>query len=149
MYLLLNKVLYGTFFAFREFQRVAPWFHASSRWPAENLVESFELGVKHAGLANYLYFFQVAAFVLAFLFFAYCHIIKAKNSFIAYGSVFLFATFMSSWIVSGARYISSCVAIYLLMPYMKNKYAKGIVLFSFIFLSIAFTVLRFKQYSIL
>lgn len=126
VYLCINKALQGDFFAFTKHQAAAPWYN-SAAWVSEGLSTSYQTGINNFSLSLILYFPQIILFfaVIAGLLFGLKK--KVRTSYLAFLGVYMLVTYLQGWMLSGARYVTSCIPIYVIMAAADNKFAKYIM----------------------
>ncbi len=121
VYLSLNKYLFGDWFKFLEFQKSAPWYQESGFIP-ENLMGHLGMSVDHPGLAIIMYIPQFLVFVLAFAMIFAGVKYKVRTSYLLHIAAYTVASFLSTWLISGGRYMLSCLMMFVPMAVLaKNK----------------------------
>ncbi|MDQ6740420.1 MAG: glycosyltransferase family 39 protein, partial [Actinomycetota bacterium] len=63
-YLLLNKLVAGSWTAYYGYQSAAPWYQ-SAKWITVNLIQHYEMAQQHPALAPFIYVVQLAAYFAA------------------------------------------------------------------------------------
>lgn len=123
MYLVLNKAVHGGFFAFVAHQAAAPWYN-SAKWVSESLATSYSVGKDNFSLSLIIYAPQIILFFAAVsLIFAGLYK-KVRTSYLAFMGVYVLVTYFHGWMLSGARYITSCAVVYIIMAAIDNKLIK-------------------------
>ena len=123
VYLGINYALHGDCFQFLRYEADAPWYQ-TSKWIGENIARQYEMARAHAGLSLIIYWPQIALYFLALavLFWGYRQ--GARMSDLLYGGVYLGFTFLSGWMISGGRYMMSCVPLFILLAGMEEGLGK-------------------------
>jgi Gpi18-like mannosyltransferase len=119
-YLLLNKVVAGSWTAYYKYEREAPWYHIV-RWISSNLIEHYQLAQQYPGLASFIYMAQLVGYFAAMALLFYGLFSGAPTHLLLYGGAYLGVSFLTSWLVAGPRYLFSCVPLFLLLARPKNK----------------------------
>ena len=122
-YLLLNRVLQGSFFRFLEHQAAPPWYH-TTKWVSENLAQHFGHG---AGLSRPLpsssmarkshCIFLTACGPVLWLVARHAHLLSRICA------AYLIFTYFSGWMISGGRYMLGCVPLFLIAADIKSARA--------------------------
>lgn len=136
-YLILNHVIYGKWNAFLDFQAAEPWYN-TSHWISENLSQHYSMGLQYPYLGVYIYWAQLLLYFagIALLFYGLWK--KVRTSYIVLGGAYMFVTFLHGWMISGPRYMMSCVTIYIILAAPEEKGMKRAVLLLFGILSVFF-----------
>lgn len=147
-YLMLNYAVSGDFFKFVEYQAVAPWYN-TPKWIADSLATSYDNGVKYFALSLYLYAPQIILFFVAVaaLFVGACK--KVRTSYLVFAGSYIGATYLHGWMLSGGRYISSCLALYIIYAAVDNKYIKNIILFLEAIFCVFFMIFWFQGQAVM
>jgi len=131
LYLLLNRLIQGEWFRFLQHHAAEPWFNTAN-WIGDNLTQQWNMGTGF-GLGAIIYFVQIAAFFLVFALLIYSIVKKQRNSFIIYGFGYMFTSFTHGWLISGPRYVTTCVVLYILADQAKNNVLRaGLLLASLV-----------------
>lgn len=127
IYLLINKMVLGDFFAFIGHQAAPPW-HNKAKWISTNISFHYKYaldlrvwGGTTYGVQFFLYFLGVIA-----MFFGLRK--KISTSFIAYGGAYIFVSYIHGWLFSGARYMMCCIPLYIVYASIENRSIKKILL---------------------
>lgn len=126
IYLCINKALQGDWFAFVQHQSVAPWYN-SATWVSDSLSTSYSTGVEYFGLSMIIYWPQIALFFAAVALVFVGLYKKVRTSYLAFMGVYVLVTYFQSWMLSGARYITSCAVMYIVMASIDSKPVKYIM----------------------
>lgn len=121
VYLLINKVLFGDFFQFMEFQAAAPWYNGADFF-VNNLKQHLEQAQNYEGLAYIIYIPQVFLFFMAFALILVGIRKKVRTSYLLFIAAYTLVSYTSSWLISGPRYMLSCFLMFLPMALLaQNK----------------------------
>lgn len=121
IYLGLNKYLFGDWFKFLEFQKAAPWYQEAGFF-VENLQQHMNMAMDNPGLAYIIYIPQVLLFLAAFLLVFVGVKYKVRTSYLLYIAAYTMASYMSTWLISGGRYMLSCFTMFVPMGLLaRNK----------------------------
>lgn len=123
VYLCINKIVAGEFFAFTAFQEAPPWYN-SAKWISEGLSTSYNVGAGNYSLSLIIYWPQIILFFAAVTLVLVGLYKKVRTSYLAFLGVFILVTYLQGWMISGARYVSSCFAVYVVMASVDNKFVK-------------------------
>lgn len=119
-YLALNAAVCGNPFAFLAYQAAAPWYN-TSHWIPHNLAQHFSLALEYPGLGVFIYWPQLALYFAA-LALLFAGLKKGlRPSFIALGGAYLLMTYLHGWMISGPRYLLSCLPLYLSLSALGNE----------------------------
>ncbi len=147
-YLLINKIVQGDYFSFIAHEEAAPWYNKAN-WISANLTQQYNMALDYEGLSLIIYWVQIFLFFACMLFLFYGLHKKISPSIIAYGGAYLFLSYMHGWLISGPRYVMSCVPLYIIYASIDNKYAKRAIMVACAVLMIGYTIASFKGYSIM
>lgn len=119
LYLLLNKIVFGDWFKFLEYQQAhwnnGMWFFA----------DSIKKGFMYA--LSYDWIFSIGTFIPQVIFFFVAIILiiisikKVPLSYTAFSLIVLIFSYSPTWLLSGPRYISSIVPIYIFLSLFTQK----------------------------
>lgn len=123
VYLCINKIVLGDFLAFQEYQAAAP-FYNSAKWVSEGLSTSYGVGIENYSLSLILYWPQIILFFVSVTLVLFGIYKKVRTSYLAFLGVFVLVTYLQGWMISGARYVSSCFVMYVVMASIDNKLVK-------------------------
>lgn len=126
-YLLLNKAVTGDFLKFLEYQAAAPWYN-TSKWVADSLSTSYDVGGQYFTLALIIYWPQIIAFFIAVISIFAGAYKKVPASHLLFIGAYTGATYFHGWMLSGGRYIAACLPIYIVYAAIDNKYIKNVIL---------------------
>lgn len=123
IYLCINKAVQGDFFAYVEHQAAAPWYN-TAKWVSDSIATSYNVGIDNYSLSLIIYFPQIILFFFSVaLIFAGLYK-RVRTSYLAFMGVYVLVTYLHGWMISGARYITSCAVIYIVMAAIDNKIIK-------------------------
>lgn len=123
-YLLINKVLFGDWFKFMEFQAAAPWYNGMD-WFTNNLQQHMNMASQYAGLSFVIYLPQVVLFFLATALIFVGVKNKVRTSYLLHIAAYTIISFSSSWLISGPRYMLGCFFMFpVLATLARNRYWK-------------------------
>jgi len=147
LYLFLNRIVQGHWFIFLDHQAAPPWWN-SADWVGNNLAQQWNMGVGF-GLGAIIYFVQIAAFFVVFGLLIYSLLNRQRMSFIVYGFAYMFTSFTHGWLISGPRYITSCVAMYILANQIKSPIIRYALVAASFVMAVFFTRLYLDGHSIM
>lgn len=127
VYLGLNWFYCGAPFAFLYYQSIAPWYQHAD-WIGNNLAQQWGMAVAYPGLSKYIYFPQIALYFVAMALLLYGVLCGASMPLLLYGGAYIGASYLSSWLISGSRYVFGCAAIYLIIGRIKQRYIQLLLL---------------------
>lgn len=137
VYLVMNHVIYGKWNAFLDFQAAAPWYN-TSHWIADNLNQHYNMGIQYPYLGVFIYWAQIFLYFGAMLLLFYGLHKKVRTSYIALSGAYIFVTYLHGWMISGPRYMMSCLPLYLIVAGCFGKTGKRICFIVFGTLAIFF-----------
>lgn len=123
IYLCINKVVQGDFFAFVNHQAAEPWYN-TAKWVSDSLSTSYNIGSDYYGLSMIIYWPQIILFFVAVAFIFVGVYKKVRTSYLAFLGVYTLVTYFHGWMLSGARYMTSCIVMYIVMASIDNKITK-------------------------
>lgn len=148
VYLCINKIVLGKFFAFVEYQAAAPWYN-SAKWISDGLETSYSVGIDHFSLSLIIYWPQIVLFFASIaLIFAGLYK-KVRTSYLAFMGVFILVTYLHGWMLSGSRYVISCFVMYVAMASIDNKLVKYLFYLISGMLSVYITTIWLYGYAIM
>lgn len=147
-YLILNKVVAGEFFKFMEYQKAAPWYNTAT-WIAEGISTSYNTGMKHFSLSLIIYWPQIIMYFLSVAAIFVGAYKKVRTSYLLYIGAYIGMTYMQGWMISGGRYVTSCIGLYIVIASLDNKYVKNTIILLSGALFVLFSILWMKGYAIM
>lgn len=128
IYLYMNYRLFGDWFKFMEFQKAAPWYNGMDFFP-NNLAQHINMAKDYPGLGYIIYIPQVALFFSAVALTFYGAAKKVRTSYLLHILAFTLVSFSSSWLISGPRYMLSCVFMFVPLAVLaQNKTWRAVLL---------------------
>ena len=147
-YLLLNYIISGNFFKFVEYQSVAPWYNTST-WISNSISTSYNMAMEHFSLSLIMYWPQIILFFVAIAAIFYGVYKKVPTLYLIFIGAYTGMTYFQSWMLSGGRYISTCLPIYIVYASIDNKYAKNLILLATGMLCFHIAVMWFQGQAIM
>ncbi len=137
IYLGLNKIYCGDCLAFRYYESQPPWWQ-TAQWLGKTVAQQWTLAFEHSGIANWIYWPQLALYfiALALLFSAFHR--KTDNALTVYGGAYLGMCYTASWLISGGRYMLGCLPVYFAVGNMKRSWLRFGVLLAELYFFIVF-----------
>lgn len=120
VYLLINKLVQGDYFAFYKHITVEPWWQGQD-WIGNNLYQHYDMSQQYYSLGLLIYKVQIAIFFIACGLVLYGLWKKVRTSYLVYMLVYLMVTYTSSWMISGPRYMMSDIPIYIVLAAASGK----------------------------
>lgn len=148
IYLIINKVVHGEWFKYLEFQAAAPWYN-KAQWIGSNLKQHYDMALEHEGLALYIYWPQIILFFGGVLALFYGLHKNIRTSYIVYGGVYMAATYIHGWLISGGRYMAMCMPMFIILAAVDNVKVRNIILAFFGLMYIVLAALWLKGYAIM
>jgi hypothetical protein len=125
-YLLLNKLVAGSWTAYYGYQSAAPWYQ-STKWITANLIQHFEMAHQYPGLAPFIYAPDLVAYFTTMALLFYGLFSGAPSYILLYGGAYLGMCYLSGNLISGPRYLFACLPLFLLLARPKNRVWQSIV----------------------
>ena len=122
VYLLLNYLHTGDFFAFRYYESIRPWWQ-HTQWLGRTVAQQWEMNLGYPWLGKIIYLPQLFLYFIAaaLLFVGLWRGLSAE--LIVYGGGYLGMCYLASWLISGCRYMFGCHALYLSAGRFRRKWA--------------------------
>lgn len=137
-YFIINHVVYGQWNKFLEFQAAEPWYN-SSHWITMNLMVHYNMAVGLPAMAIMIYWAQLFLFFATIGLLIYGFVKKnVRTSYLVYGAAYLFITYLHGWMISGPRYMMSCIPVYFILAASNNRVLKYMTLLAFGTLTVIF-----------
>ena len=128
IYLGINRHLFGNCFQFLEFQKAPPWYQEAGFF-VDNLQQHMEMAGENPGLAYIIYIPQVLLFFTAFLLVLAGIRYKVRTSYLLHIAAYTMASYLSTWLISGGRYMLSCFMMFLPMALLaRSKIWRAVLL---------------------
>lgn len=120
VYLCINKVVCGDFFAYQYYESIEPWWQ-TPQWLGATVAQQWSMALEHPGIAKWIYWPQLGLyFIAAALLFAGWRN-KLDMPYIIYGTAYLGMCYTASWLISGCRYMLGCVPLFLCVGQLKHR----------------------------
>lgn len=148
IYLLINKIIYGQWFMFLEFQADEPWYN-EAKWIGTNLAQHYDMALEYEGLSMYIYWPQIILFFAGAAALIYGLCTHIRTSYIVYAGVYMAMTYFQGWLISGGRYMSMCLPLFIIIASIKNKTFKYILLAVSALFYTLLAIMWFKGYAIM
>ena len=148
IYLGINAYLHGNPLQFLQYEAGAPWYQ-TSQWISRNIALQFSLAKQYPGLDLIIYLPQIALFFLALLVLFIGIRRKHPTGEILYGAAYLGFTYLSGWMISGGRYMLSCVPLYAVLAGLKKEGIKKLLLFILAMTNLVYSLLYYMGYAIM
>lgn len=150
LYLLLNRVYFGSWFRFLDFQAAEPWYNGADLF-IKNLAQHVDMAQNYyPQLAFIIYIPQLVLFFTSFALVLYGCFKGIRSSYLLHAAAYTLISYTSSWLISGPRYMLSCIFMFLPLAILaENKIARCILYtltFSFFFI---FFILYLYGYAIM
>ncbi len=147
-YLLMNKLLFGDWFQYLQFQAAPPWYN-KAQWFGKTLTYSYDMAKSYEGLANIIYLPQLILFFIGTLTIFYGIYKKVRSEYLVYLGAYIFTCYTHGWLISGSRYMCACLPLFIVYSSTKNKYVRYIILAISLVLCIIYTKLWLRGESIM
>ncbi len=148
VYLCINKIMQGSFFAYVAHQAAPPWYNTPA-WIFEVLKTGVNMAKEHEALSYIIYHPQTILFFVSVAAIFYGLKKGVRTSYLAYCGVYTAMTYVSGWLISGSRYAMGCVPLYIIFASIENKYVKNTLMLLFTLLYVHITILWFAGYAIM
>lgn len=148
VYASINYALHGNPFQFLQFEAGEPWFQ-TSQWLGRNIALQMELARSYEGLDWIIYYVQILLYFLSLAVLFYGIKNRERVGEMLYGGVYLGFTFLSGWMISGGRYMLSCVPLFIALTGIKNRRVKALILVASAFFSLGYSLLFYMGHSIM
>lgn len=113
-YLLCNRLVFGDWFAFLEFQAAPPWYQ-TTKWIGQNLTQHWNMALEYPGLANFIYWPQVGLYFTVLVLLVWGLFAGVRTEWLIWGGAYLGMTYLAGWMISGPRYMFACLPAFFLM----------------------------------
>lgn len=111
-YLALNWAVNGDAFRYLYYQSIAPWYQHAA-WFGSNLAQQAGMAVDYPGLARFIYIPQLALYFIAAAALGYLFWRGCCHTAAVYATAYFGMSYLSSWLISGGRYMFGCVGLFL------------------------------------
>lgn len=147
-YLLLNLIKQGDCFSFMKHQSAPPWYQ-SVKWISDNLAKDYGMAMEYRVLGYFIYWVQIVLFFVAVGALLYGIKKKVKTCMIVYGGIYTCFCYLSGWLISGARYMLSCLPLFLVYASVDNRVVRRAVLLLSTALCMLYTILFLQGQAIM
>lgn len=138
-YLMLNRMVTGSFFTFMSYQQ-SIWFH-EVRWFGDNLASQLGSALTMEDMRAGTFIPEIVLYFLGCWGLSWLFHREKRSPEGVYSLAFLGMSYISSWLISGSRYMYGCVGLYLLPGQMKSRWARWLALAAEAVLAVYFTCL--------
>lgn len=147
-YLILNFIKQGDCFSFMKHQSAPPWYQ-SIQWINANLTKDYGMAMEYRVLGYFIYWVQILLFFIAIFTLLYGVCKKVRTSIIVYGGIYTCFCYLSGWLISGARYMLSCIPLFIVYTAIDNKFTRKIILILSAALCMLYTILFLQGQAIM
>lgn len=148
VYLILNWVKQGDCFSFMKHQSAPPWYQ-SIQWINANLTKDYGMAMEYRVLGYFIYWVQILLFFIAIYAFLFGIRKKVRSSMIVYGGLYTCFCYLSGWLISGARYMLSCIPLFIVYSAIESKLARKFILILSTALCMLYTILFLQGQAIM
>lgn len=127
IYLCINKLVCGSFFAFSYYESQPPWWQ-TAQWVGKTVAQQWVMAFDHASIARWIYWPQLILYFLAAaaLYFGWRK--RLPNALTLYATGYFGMCYTASWLISGGRYMLGCVPMFFAVGAIARRSARRIVL---------------------
>ena len=126
-YLCLNWAVQGDFFRYLYHQSVAPWYQ-HAQWFGANLVQQFGMAQDYPGLARFIYIPQLVLYFVGLAALAFLLWRGTAPAAGIYALAYFGMSYLSSWLISGGRYLFGCVGLFLALGSVRRPALRAALL---------------------
>jgi Dolichyl-phosphate-mannose-protein mannosyltransferase len=119
-YLLLNKIVAGHWTAYVAYQKAPPWYQ-STKWISGNLIQQYGMAKQYPGLTAFIYGPELVLYFIVIGVLFYGLLSAAPTHVLLYGGAYLGISYLSSWLISGPRYLFGCLPLFLLAARPRSR----------------------------
>lgn len=148
VYLILNWVKQRDFFSFMKHQSAPPWYQ-SIQWINANLTKDYGMAMEYRVLGYFIYWVQILLFFIAIYALLFGIRKKVRSSMIVYGGLYTCFCYLSGWLISGARYMLSCIPLFIVYAAIESKLARKFILIFSAALCMLYTILFLQGQAIM
>ena len=127
VYLCINKIVCGEFFAYQYYESIAPWWQ-TPQWLGATIAQQWAMGLEHPDLANWIYWPQLFLYFIAAALLLAGWRSRLDMPYILYGTAYLGMCYTASRLISGCRYMLGCVPVFLCVGQIKNRGLRAFIL---------------------
>lgn len=127
LYLCINKLVCGSFFAFSYYESQPPWWQ-TAQWVGKTVAQQWGMALGYPGIARWIYWPQLALYFLAagVIFLAWRR--RLDNALTLYATGYLGMCYTASWLISGGRYMLGCTPLFLVLGRERRPWLRCIIL---------------------
>lgn len=129
VYLVINKAVCGSFFAYQYYESIAPWWQ-TPQWLGDTVAQQLDMIEQYPGIADWIYWPQLVLYFIAAALLLAGYRRKLDTAWLLYGTGYLGMCYTASWLISGSRYMLGCVPLYLAVGRLKNPGLRALILLS-------------------
>lgn len=148
VYLILNWMKQGDCFSFMKHQSAPPWYQ-SIQWINANLTKDYGMAMEYRVLGYFIYWVQILLFFIAIYALLFGIRKKVRSSMIVYGGLYTCFCYLSGWLISGARYMLSCIPLFIVYAAIESKLARKFILILSAALCMLYTILFLQGQAIM
>ncbi|MGM9936158.1 MAG: hypothetical protein ACI38A_02335, partial [Candidatus Ornithomonoglobus sp.] len=130
------------------YQAAEPWYN-SSTWISQSMSTSYSVGQNNFSLSMIIYWPQIISFFVAVTAIFAGAYKKVNTAYLLFIGAYTGLTFLQSWMISGGRYISVCIPLYIVYAGIDNRFIKNIILLIEGILFVTIAILWFRGYAIM
>lgn len=127
LYLSLNWAVQGEFFRYLDHQSAAPWYQ-TARWFGANLVQQYGMALDYPGLARFIYLPQLVLYFVGLAALGYLFWRGTAPAAAVYALAYFGMSYLSSWLISGGRYLFGCLGLYMALGSVRRPWVRGLLL---------------------
>lgn len=127
VYLCINKLVCGSFFAFSYYESQPPWWQ-TAQWVGKTVAQQWAMAIDYADIARWIYWPQLALYFLAAaaLYFGWKK--RQSNALVLYGTGYLGMCYTASWLISGGRYMLGCAPMFFAVGSVERRFVRRLLL---------------------
>ncbi len=127
LYLCINKLVCGSFFAFSYYESQPPWWQ-TAQWAGRTVAQQWSMALAYPGIARWIYWPQLALYFLAAGVLALAWRRRLDNALTLYATGYLGMCYTASWLISGGRYMLGCAPLFLVLGSERRPWLRYVVL---------------------
>ncbi len=127
VYLLLNRLFAGSWFAFRVYESLSPWFQ-TTQWIGRTIAQQADMALAYPWLGTIIYWPQLLLYfaAAALLFAALRNRLPTEHA--VYGTAYLGICYLAGWLISGGRYLFGCTPLFLSAGCFRRRWGVRLLL---------------------
>lgn len=147
IYLVVNKVVCGEFFAYLYYQSINPWWQ-KAQWVGTTVVHQIHKIQEASTFVPTIYAPQLALFFIgcALLYLGFRK--RMRTEHLLYGTAYLGMCYTPSWLLSGGRYMYGCIPMYFSVGSIDNRVIRAIILLAEYLLFFQFAYMFYQRIGI-